>query len=182
MPAGSLQEVLRSVVDDMEEIEMVFDETQVRFRMGEIEITSKLIDGTYPNYRAIFNASQDIEVVLDKAELTRISKIAAVFSREVNQSIVCEVDPEKQAFLVSSISNEVGENQSEMAAEFKRDTGEVSKVKVDSRQLITALNVMEQPKVRMNIAAKSSSKAPSPILIMNEKNDDYRHFISQLVI
>ena len=40
VPAVSLQEVLRSLSDDVTEIELLFDETQVRFRLGEIEITS----------------------------------------------------------------------------------------------------------------------------------------------
>ena len=178
VPASSLQEVLRSVSDDMEDVEIVFDESQVRFRMGEMEITSKLIDGTYPDYRAVFKTNSDIEVVLDKAELTRVAKIAAIFSREVNQSIICEADAEKQVFAVSSILNEVGENRSEMPA--KITDGE--KVKMDSRQLITALNAIEESKIRFIMAKKGGKGPVPPILIMNEKSDDYRHFVTQLTV
>ena len=179
VPALALQEVLRSIVDDMEEVEIVFDELQARFRMGEMEITSKLIDGTFPDYRAVFNLSEDVKVILDRAELLRVAKIAAIFSREVNQSIVCEADAEKQVFAVSSILNEVGENRSEIPVEIP----DSEKVKVDSRQLITALNAIEEPKIRFIMSKKDTGRGPiPPILIMNEKNDDYRHFVTQLNI
>ena len=179
VPASSLQEVLRSISDDMEDVEIVFDESQVRFRMGEIEITSKLIDGTFPDYRAVFNMSEDIKIILDKAELIRVAKMAAIFSREVNLSIVCEADAEKQVFAVSSILNEVGENRSEIPAKVE----DSEKVKVDSRQLITALNAIEEPRIRFIMAKKNNKKSPiPPILIMDEKSDDYRHFVTQLNI
>ena len=51
VPSSSLAEVLRSVSDGVDEIEILFDETQVRFRLGEVEITSKLIDGSFPYFR-----------------------------------------------------------------------------------------------------------------------------------
>ena len=179
VPASALQEVLRSIVDDMEEVEVVFDELQARFRMGELEITSKLIDGTFPDYRTVFNLDEDVKVILDRAELLRVAKIAAIFSREVNQSIVCEADVEKQVFAVSSILNEVGENRSEIPVEIP----DSEKVKVDSRQLITALNAIEEPKIRFIMSKKDTGRGPiPPILIMNEKNDDYRHFVTQLNI
>ncbi|MBQ9029370.1 DNA polymerase III subunit beta [Candidatus Saccharibacteria bacterium] len=173
VPANSLQEVLRSLSDDMEKIEILFDEAQVRFRMGEIEITSKLIDGTFPDYRALIPKETEIELVLDKSELIRITKMAAVFSREVNQSIVCEIDAEKSVFIVSSILNEVGENRSEISVKAEKS----GKVKVDSRYLMTAFNALEEPMVRFGMSAKIG-----PVLIRNEKSNDYRHLVMPLDI
>lgn len=173
VPTASLQEVLRSLSDDMEEIELVFDELQARFRMGEIEITSKLIDGTYPDYRRLIPEETDIEIVLDRAELTRITKMAAVFSREANQTIICEVDSDKGIFSVSSILNEAGENRSEI--EVKADKS--GKVKVDSRYLMSALNSLEEDKLRFGMSVKMA-----PVLIRNEKSNDYRHIVMPLNI
>lgn len=171
VPATSLQEVLRSISEDMEEVEIIFDEAQVRFRMGEMEITSKLIDGTFPDYRALIPEETEIEVVVDKDELQRITKIAAIFSREVNQSVVCETDADKKVFAISSILNEAGENRSEIAVEVEKS----GKVKVDSRYLITALNVLEEPMVRFGMSVKMG-----PVLIRNEKDKTYRHMIMPL--
>ena len=49
VPTNALQEVIRSISDSMDEIEVLITDSQIRFRMGEIEITSKLIDASFPD-------------------------------------------------------------------------------------------------------------------------------------
>lgn len=171
VPTASLQEVVRSIPDDADEVEMLFDETQVRFRLGELEITSKLIDGTFPDYRQLVPENTAIEAVVDRAELSRIVKIAALFAKEANGAITVETNKEKKILIVSSISNEVGENKSELDADVTED----GEVKLDSRFLIDALNVLEEKKIKFGFSTKVA-----PILIRNEKNKNYRHVIMPL--
>ncbi|MBQ8992382.1 DNA polymerase III subunit beta [Candidatus Saccharibacteria bacterium] len=171
VPAASLQEVMRSMTEDMDEMEIVFDETQVRFRMGEMEITSKLIDGTFPDYRVLFPKKMDIEVLLDRSELIRIVKMASVFSQEVNQAIICEADAEKQVFVISSILNEVGENRSEIKTKIEKS----GKIRADARYLMTALNALEEPVVKFEMPAEKG-----PIVVRNEKSNNYRHLVMSL--
>lgn len=173
VPTSSLQEVLRSISEGMEEIELLFDDTQVRFRLGEIEITSKLIDGTYPDYRQLIPKDNEVVVEVDREELTRIARMAALFARESNRAIVCEASAKKKALIVSSISNEVGENTSEIEVKVDKD----AKVKLDSRYLMDALNVLEEEKVLFEM-----SKAVAPVLLKNAKSKKYRHLIMPLNI
>ena len=81
MPAGSLQEVMRMLSDDIDEVEICFDETQVKFKLGEVEITSKLIDGSFPDYRQLIPKESEINVELKRDELVRITKLAALLRR-----------------------------------------------------------------------------------------------------
>ena len=171
VPTSSLQEVLRSISDDADEIEILFDEAQVRFRVGELEITSKLIDGTFPDYRQLIPKDNEVKVSVDRDELNRIVKMAALFARESNRAITCEADSEKGTFAVSSISNEVGENQSVIETEVDQS----GKVKLDSRFLMDALNVLEEKKVRMEFSLGSA-----PVLLTNENDKKYRHIIMPL--
>lgn len=171
VPTASLQEVLRSIADDDEEIEILFDEVQVRFRVGEIEITSKLIDGAFPDYRQLIPKNNEVKVCVDRDELNRIVKMAALFARESNRAICCEAKEAEKTFAVSSISNEVGENQSEIDAEVEQS----GKVKLDSRFLMDALNVLEEEKVRMEFSLGSA-----PVLLENERDKKYRHIIMPL--
>lgn len=171
VPTASLQEVLKSITDDIDEIEIIFDDTQVRFRLGELEITSKLIDGTFPDYRKLIPENTDIQIIVDRAELSRIVKMAALFARESNRVICCTADAKKKVFTVSSISNEVGENESEIDVEVNKD----GSVKLDSRFLADALNVLDEDKISFGFFLK-----PAPVLLTNEKSDDYRHMITIL--
>ena len=161
VPSNSLSEVMRSLVDDAEEIEILFDETQVRFRLGELEITSKLIDASFPDYRQLIPKENEAEIIVPKAELTRVTKLAALFAREVGGSIVLEAKTSTGTFSVASVANEFGENSSEIETEVKKD----ERVTLNSRFLIDALNALEEEKVKLGFSGKLS-----PIVVKNEKS------------
>ena len=171
VPTSSLQEVLRSIPDEAEEIEILFDDTQVRFRAAELEITSKLINGTFPDYRELIPKDNDVEACVDKEELIRVVKIAALFARESNRAINCTVDSKKKVLEVASISNEVGENKSEVDGKVKGD----GNIKLDSRFLMDALNAFEGKDIEF-----SFSTGTSPLLITNRDDDNYYHLIMPL--
>lgn len=170
VPTNSLQEVMRSISDDMDEIEISFNEDLVRFRLGEIEIISKLIDGSFPEYRKLIPKDNNIEVVLPKSELMRVVKLAALFAREAGGSITCETkDP--NIFSVKSVANEFGENDSEIEA--KVDV--IGKINLNSRFLLDALNALEEDKIIFNFSDKIA-----PILLKNEKSKKYTHIVMPL--
>ena len=171
VPSNSLSEVMRSLVDDAEEIEILFDETQVRFRLGELEITSKLIDASFPDYRQLIPKENEAEIIVPKAELTRVTKLAALFAREVGGSIVLEAKTSTGTFSVASVANEFGENSSEIETEVKKD----ERVTLNSRFLIDALNALEEEKVKLGFSGKLS-----PIVVKNEKSENYTHIIMPL--
>ena len=108
-----------------------------------------------------------------KSELSRITKLAALFAREVGGSIICEANSEKKAFLVASVANEYGENDSEIEAEIEKD----EKVTLNSRFLIDVLNVIEEEKITFGFSGKVS-----PVVIRNAKNQNYTHIIMPLKV
>ncbi|MBR3204294.1 DNA polymerase III subunit beta [Candidatus Saccharibacteria bacterium] len=171
VPTSSLSEVMRSLPEEEDEIEILFDETQVRFRIGEIEITSKLIDGSFPDYRQLIPKTSESEIVVDKKELVRVTKLAALFAREVGGSIVLEAKTSTGTFAVGSVANEYGENTSEIETEVTKD----ERVTLNSRFLIDALNVLEEEKVKLGFSGKLS-----PIIVKNEKSEKYTHIIMPL--
>ena len=171
VPTGSLSEVMRSISEEVEEVEILFDEAQVRFRLGEIEITSKLIDGSFPDYRQLIPKEMESELIVEKAELMRTTKLAALFAREVGGSIVLEAKTSTGTFAVASVANEYGENSSEIETEVEKD----ERMVLNSRFLIDALNALEEEKVKLGFSGKLS-----PIVAKNEKSEKYTHIIMPL--
>lgn len=171
VPAVSLQEVMRSLSDDIKEIEIWFDETQVRFRMGEVEVTSKLVDGSFPDYRQLIPKESEIQVELKRDELVRITKLAALFAKEVGGSVNCRTNVETGTFAVASVANEFGENNSEIKTEVKTD----GKVTLNSRFLLDALNVLDGSEVEMNFSNKLD-----PVVLKTKKDNKYIHIIMPL--
>lgn len=171
VPAASLQEVLRSLNDEITEIEVLFDESQVRFRLGEIEVTSKLVDGSFPDYRQLIPKETEIQMKLERDELVRVTKLAALFAKEVGGSVVCEAKAEEGKFTIASVANELGENISEIKTEVNMD----GKVTLNSRFLLDALNALDGKKVELGF-----SNRLDPVVLRAEGKKNYVHIVMPL--
>jgi DNA polymerase-3 subunit beta len=172
VPTSSLQEVLRTVGDDVDEVEILFDETQVRFRAGEAEVTSRLIDGNFPDYRQLIPASSETSIKLEKSDFVRITKIAGLFARESGGSVTLTADSEKKTMSIHSIASQLGENTSESSAEVVGD----GQVTLNSRYLSEALSVVDGDTVTFRFSGKL---APC-VLTAVEKDVQYLHIIMPL--
>ena len=172
VPASTISEVLSSISEETEEVEVLFDESQVCFRMNEIEITSKYIDASFPDYKKLIPEKNEVEIELNKDEILRVTKLAALFAREVGGSIILETSAEKNELLVSSVANEFGENTSEIEVDVDKD----AKVILNSRFLLDALNVLNSNKIKLGISGNLQ-----PIKIEeNNKKTDYIHIVMPL--
>ena len=170
VPTNSLQEVLRAINDEMEEIEISFNDDLVRFRLGEVEIISKLIDASFPDYKRLIPKDNNIKLELNREEVTRVTRLAALFARNVSGSIICE-SKKPDTFSVKSVASELGENDSIIETEVKEE----GKVTLNSRFLMDALNVLEEKNIIFEFANHIS-----PILLRNKKSKDYTHIIMPL--
>ena len=170
VPASTLHEVLRMISDEIEEVEVSFNEDLVRFRLGETEIISKLIDASYPDYTALIPKNNDTEVELDHEELLRTIKLAALFARSVDGSIVCEAKT-PDTFSVKSIANEFGENDSIIQTPVNKN----SKTRLNSRFFIDALNSIDKKAVVIEFSSDIK-----PIVIHGKKDNSYIHIIMPL--
>ncbi len=171
VPASSIQEVLHSINDDMEEIELSFNEDLVRFRCGEIEIISKLIDSSFPDYRRLIPKDNNIDLDVNRNELTRVTKLAALFARRsASGSIICEAKA-PNIFSVKSVANELGENDSII----ETSVTEEGKINLNSRFLLDAINVLDEDEIHLCFANRIS-----PIILKNKSSDDYTHIIMPL--
>lgn len=170
IPTPALREVMSSLSDDMEDVEIAIIDTQIRFRMGEIEVTSKLIDASFPDYRQLI-PKEKVKIALDKAELVRMTKVAALFARDNGGSVMCEAKKDEGSFGVSAVASELGENTATMEAEISED----GKVMLNSRYLLDALNSVDDNKIEFGYSGKLS-----PVIIRNSNNSDYTHIIMPL--
>lgn len=172
IPSTTLQEVVRTITDESSEVDVLFDETQVRFRVGEAEITSRLIDGTYPDYRQLIPASSETSVVINKTDFMRVTKIAGLFARESGGSVTLTADKDNQRLSIHSIASELGENTSSSDANI---TGE-GQVTLNSRYLSEALSVMDSDTVEFRFSGKLS-----PCVLTSAGSDvNYKHIIMPL--
>ena len=172
IPTQTLQEVMRNIIDDSSEVDILFDETQVRFRINDAEIISRLIDGNFPDYRQLVPKVSETTVTLNKLDFVRITKIAGLFARESGGSVTLTADSNKGVLSVHSIASQMGENTSEAKAKVTAD----GQITLNSRYLSEALSVIDGENVEFSFSGKI---APC-ILKSTDPKTDYYHIIMPL--
>jgi len=83
---------LRKLLDDEEgEVQVSLSETRAEFAFGSVKLTSKLIDGSFPDYTRVIPSGNDKVLNLDtglfKAAVDRVSTISSEKSRAVKLTI-----------------------------------------------------------------------------------------------
>jgi DNA polymerase III subunit beta len=172
IPTQTLQEVIRNITDESEQIDILFDETQVRFRINELEIISRLIDGNFPDYRQLIPKTSETLIKINKNDFIRITKISGLFARESGGSVTLTADKAKNILSIHSIASQMGENTSETEAEISED----GQITLNSRYLSEALAVIDGDQVEFGFSGKI---APC-ILKSTKKDTNYYHIIMPL--
>jgi DNA polymerase-3 subunit beta len=171
IPASAMQDLLRIIGDDDEEIVVTHDDQQVLFTVGDIELVTRLIDGTYPDYRKLIPSSFTTSAELQKSELVNITKVSSLFARESAGSVTLELDEDEKQISIRSIASQLGENTATATAEV---SGTAS-ITLNSRYILDALGVIGDADIRIGFNGKLE-----PCVIRGTKDQDYLHLIMPL--
>jgi DNA polymerase-3 subunit beta len=91
VPRKTVGEVQRLVEDIDGEIAIELSPTKIRFTIGRVVLTSKLIDGTFPDYAKVIPLGNDKELEVEKHDfeqaVDRVSTIASERGRAVKLSL-----------------------------------------------------------------------------------------------
>lgn len=171
VPASALQDLLRVLSDDDEEISITHDEQQVLFKVGDIELVARLIEGNYPDYRKLIPQDFAQSAVVKKQEFLSITKVSSLFARESAGSVTIHLDPGKQAISIRSIASQLGENTATASGTV---TGE-GVITLNSRYILDALHAINGEDVQIAFNGKLD-----PCVLTSPKQDDYLHVIMPL--
>jgi DNA polymerase III subunit beta len=91
VPRKTVGEVQRLIEDSEAEISIELSQAKIRFTIGDVTMTSKLIDGTFPDYGRVIPVGNDKELKVDKAEfeaaVDRVSTVSSERGRAVKLSL-----------------------------------------------------------------------------------------------
>ncbi|MBI2618404.1 DNA polymerase III subunit beta, partial [Candidatus Kaiserbacteria bacterium] len=94
---------------------------QISFECQNIFITSRIIDGTFPDYKQIIPKSHISEVIMLKQDLLNVFKKINIFSDKFGQ-VSIQVEPKKKSFVVSAHNSDVGETSDAIDAIVKGES------------------------------------------------------------
>jgi DNA polymerase-3 subunit beta len=91
VPRKAVAEIIKLVDDAGEEVRVELSPTKIRLALGSVVLTSKLIDGTFPDYQRVIPSGNDKPLVVDKSEfqaaVDRVSTISSERGRAVKLAL-----------------------------------------------------------------------------------------------
>jgi DNA polymerase-3 subunit beta len=139
-----------------------------------MELTSRLIEGNFPDYKKIIPSEFKTKITVNASDLSLTLKRINLFARELNNSILLEVDTEAKKLIISTEETRFGEEKTKLDIEI---IGENNKISLNSQYLLDVLSVKEGEKVVIEVNEKLS-----PIKVAPEKNPNYTYIIMPLKV
>jgi DNA polymerase-3 subunit beta len=123
IPARALHELSRVLTDTDDPVSVVLAHArnQVLFHLEGVDLVSRLIDGQYPNYQSVLPASHSTRAVLDREELLRAVRPAALIAHESANIVKLGVGLDGDSGITVSANAEVGDHVGRIEAEVDGD-------------------------------------------------------------
>lgn len=176
IPARALNELARIVGDGEKTISLVIPKGrgQAIFRVGDVELVTQLIDGTFPDYEQIIPRSYKTRTIVSTASLLKACKQAEIFAREGTNIVRLNITPGSSEMSpseveISAISEETGKNETVVEATVD---GETLLIAFNVRYLREVLEVVKTP----NVAIETTNER-APGVIRPVGDDDFLHVI-----
>ncbi len=112
IPRKTINELRKLAEETRDEIELRLSDTKVSFRIGAVSLTSKLIDGTFPDYERVIPRGNDkVMEVAKQAFADAVGRVAAI-SSERSRPVKLSIG--RNHLLVTASSAEQGQAQEEL--------------------------------------------------------------------
>lgn len=111
IPARNTVEILRVLEQSKNEtVEIRLLRSQIAFKVDGVYLTSRLVDGVFPDYRQVIPKNFVTEAVVLKQDFVQVLKKLAIFADKSNQ-ISMHLSPSEKTFILEARNADVGESR-----------------------------------------------------------------------
>ncbi len=151
LPRKTVTEIRKLIEDTQSDIAVSLSESRVRFAFDDAVMTSKLIDGTFPDYERVIPTDNDKVMEIDrKAFAQAVDRVAAVSSEK---SRAVKVQVQSGQVRLSASSPESGSAEEEVEAAYE---GSPLDIGFNARYLLDILGQIEGDAARFGMLDAAS--------------------------
>ena len=181
IPARALQEVGRLIGTDDTTVEFTVTSsgTHALFNVGNVEIVSQLMPGSFPNFRSLIPGEYKNRVIVQNADFTRAVKTSSIFARDGSGILRIQImsDENGGKLSISSRAEEVGDNQGEIDGIVEGEIDEDSRIAFNNKYLAEVLDVLGEGEVAFEMTSASS---PGVVRAMDKEG--YTHVVMPMFV
>jgi DNA polymerase-3 subunit beta len=159
VPRKTVGEVHRLIDDPEAEVTIELSPGKIRFTIGDTVLTSKLIDGTFPDYARVIPANNDKQLIVDKKEFEAAVDRVSTVSSERGRAVKLSVNAGR--LLLSVTNPDSGSANEELEVEYEADPIDIG---FNSRYLLDIAAQIESEAAVLRLADPGS-----PTLIQDKE-------------
>lgn len=161
VPRKTINELKRLLDDASDLVEISVSPQKIRFALGDAVLTSKLIDGSFPEYARVIPKNNSKKLKIDnKAFAEAVDRVATV-SAERSRSVRLALDKDKITLTVNN--PDAGVATEDLAADYRDDALEIG---FNARYLLDVAQQIEGESAVFELADSGS-----PTLVRDEADD-----------
>lgn len=169
IPSKNAAEIARTLSFLSEkEVEVRIEGQQAAFVAGSAYITSRLIEGSFPDYKQIIPKEPATEVVVGKEDLLGAMRAATIFSDSFLQ-VGFSINPKEKRFSIETKNQTTGEQQAFLPAAFK---GEAVSMNFNHRYVMDAF-----PSIHSDNLSFSFNGPNKPVIIRGASDKSFMYIV-----
>ena len=123
VPRKTVQELGKLIEDNESDVEISLSASKIRFTIGSVVLTSKLIDGTFPDYERVIPKDNDKALEVDTKLFAQAVDRVSTISAEKGRAIKLNLETDK---IILTVNNpDSGSAEEEVAASYGSEPIEI---------------------------------------------------------
>ena len=168
IPVKNVAELVRMLDEEKDEVRVSIGKGQLSVEGNGLLATSRLVEGSFPNYREIMPKTFATEAVVLKEDLLSALKLTVLFSDRFNQ-LRLHLEPKKKIFELSAKSGELGESSASLPAAL---SGENLQSNFNHRYIADCLATVSTDSIAFRFSGENK-----PLLIGGVGDQSFRYLV-----
>ncbi len=148
IPFKNVGEIIRTMEDIKDDVVVSLNENQISFSYGDLYLTSRVIDGVFPDYKQIIPKETKTEVVVLKQDLLSGLRISNIFSDKFSQ-VTFYINQKNKKFEITTKNMEVGENVNNIDAVVK---GEDLSISFNHKYIVDCFQAIDTDSISLSFS------------------------------
>ncbi|HEY4515971.1 MAG TPA: DNA polymerase III subunit beta [Candidatus Paceibacterota bacterium] len=168
LPSKNIPDIIKIIESYDEEIKISFDKNQVSFTFTDGFLVSRIVEGSFPDYKQIIPKSSDTFVTVLKNDFVSTIRSAQVFSDAFNQ-VRFKVNPKDRKFTIATKNNDVGEYTEDVPAKIE---GEEMEISFNHKYILDCMQSIDSDSLELKL-----SGAGKPMIIQGAGDKSFSYVV-----
>lgn len=167
VPGKTQQEVLKLIAESDENIEISVGQRHIAFKIGNYRVISRLVEGTFLDYKSAIPKKFSTEIFINKRKLTEsLERMALLTDTKVQAPIRCSFAESEMKFSCASTRGKASESLS------AKIDGNPEEIGFNCRYMLDALKNTDTDEIRILLL-----RSAAPIIIKPVKGNSFLCFV-----